>query len=102
VLSLAEALAALPGTANGIAAHLREQGIRGVRRAACRCPLTVYLTSLGFFRVSVGEIHIRAASDSASGDYVVTPGRIVEFTERFDSGEWPELVLVDAAEATDA
>jgi hypothetical protein len=93
VLSLEQALAALPGTADDIAAHLAAKGIRGAREDSCNCPMVVYLTSLDFDRVNVtlSRILARAQPGGALVD-VRTPWWIAEFVHRFDEGEWPELV----------
>lgn len=102
MLSLAEALAALTGTADDIAAHLTTLGRLGIPGDGCNCPITNYLTGLGFDRVYVGESAIcAAAGPGAPRVCVVTPARIAEFVVRFDAFEWLDLVLDDAAEATD-
>jgi len=97
VLSLAQALAALPDTADGIAAHLTAQGIRGRRGSACTCPFASYLTSLGLADPVVSVLGIGALID---GKHRRVPIRsaALEFVRRFDGGEWPELVLDDTAE----
>ena len=99
MLSLAEALAALPDTADDIAARLTAKGIRGVREASCNCPITNHLTGLGFHTVSVTLSRVIATrpGDRHPSD-VRMPWWIAEFVHRFDSGEWPELVLDDTAE----
>lgn len=103
MLSLAEALAALPDTADGIAAHLTAKGIRGVTEDSCNCPMTNYLTGLGFDSTEVGERWVIARSFPGDRiEKVATPNHIREFIFRFDTGEWPELVLDDAAEDDDA
>jgi hypothetical protein len=98
VLSLAEALAALPTTADDIAAHLHAKGIQGVPEDSCNCPITNHLTGLGFDWVSVTQTRVQGRSDTRGLDDVRTPWWIAEFVERFDNGEWPELVLDDTAE----
>ncbi len=95
-MNLAQALAELSDP-DGIAAHLLARGIRGRRGSACVCPLAAYLTSLGFGDPTVSVLGIGALID---GKHRRTPIRsaALEFIRRFDSGEWPELVLDDAAE----
>lgn len=102
VLTLAQALAALPLAADGIASHLIALGCRGVRDDCCCCPVTNYLTGLGFDRVQVGARWI-VARNSAAGrtEQAATPNHIRKFVYRFDAGDWPELVLNDAAEVAD-
>lgn len=89
--TLAEALAALPTTADGIATQLRNKGIQGVRTDSCNCPITNYLTSLGFGLVDVDPGLIEAEGGDGF-EVEVTPPGISEFIVRFDGGEWPELV----------
>lgn len=96
MLSLAEALAALPGTADDIAAHLHEQGVRGVPDIGECCPIANYLTGLGFDRVSVTLSRVQARPPDRHLDDVRTPWWIAEFVHRFDEGAWPELVVDDA------
>lgn len=104
VLSLAEALAELPDTADGIAAMLTEKGIRGERRRAACCPVANYLVGVGFEEASVGPTQIEVWSDDGDIDpdemEAVTPWWVTEFIIRFDGGEWPELVLNDTAVAS--
>lgn len=101
VLSLAEALAALPDTADGIAAHLLAKGIRGVPADSSCCVLANYLTGEGFTAASVGNFSIGACDDDGGSEDVDTPKPVAEFVRRFDAGEWPELALDDAADDAD-
>jgi len=95
VLSLEQALAELPGTAEGIATFLRERGIRGVPENPDCCPIANYLTGLGFERVDVEEGRIRVGN-GPDLQRVTTPRRIARFIYRFDHAlEWPELVEGD-------
>jgi hypothetical protein len=89
--SLEQALAALPDTPDGIAALLREQGIRGVRTDPCACPLAVYLTGLNIEAPSVTE---SVVSINGAEEWMFTPDHIEAFVRRFDGGAWPELVEV--------
>lgn len=99
MLSLAEALAALPETADGIAAHLTAKGVRGVPGDGCDCPISNYLTAYGFRRVWVTPAWMRAYPEPDVRQTVETPTRIADFVIRFDRGEFPELVL-DQNEST--
>ncbi len=102
MLSLAEALAALPDTADGIAAHLRAKGIRGVRENPDCCPIANYLSGTGgLYGPDVDPSRIDAFTDEGDAEQVCTPAHIAEFVRRFDDGEWPELVLDDAADDAD-
>lgn len=92
MLSLAEALAALPDTADGIAAHLTAKGIRGVPADSYCCPVANYLTGAGFWAASVGDIRIEVVDDDSGSEEAVTPKPVADFLRRFDSREWPELV----------
>lgn len=89
MLSLAEALAALPDTSDGIAAHLAAKGIRGVREMPGCCPVANYLTEAGFHLVEVNDDEVSADEERRCID---TPANIASFVRRFDDGEWPELV----------
>jgi len=90
VLSLTEALAALPGTADDIAAMLIEADCQGSRRDGRCCPMANYLSRLGF------EAFVQPDYVQADGVTPDTSQELREFVERFDEGEWPELVVDDA------
>lgn len=94
MLSLAQALAALPDTADGIAAHLAEKGIRGGRREAEHCPIANYLTGTGFHTASVSPLCVIAwvETDLGRAETADLPDRVNQFVSRFDAGEWPALV----------
>lgn len=92
MLSLAEALAALPDTADGIAARFAEQGIRGVPRDSYCCPVANYLTGKGFVAAAVGDIRIEAVDEDCGCEEAVTPKPVADFLKKFDSRAWPELV----------
>lgn len=93
MLSLDQALAELPDTADGIAAYLIEQECRGRRRNARCCPVANYLTGTGeFFDADVDPALIDALIEGDQEARVETPAHIAEFIKRFDDGEWPELV----------
>lgn len=88
-LSLSQALAALPEDPVAIAARLGAQGCRGIRENNECCPIANYLTGLGFVGAWVDPEQI-AVDDE---DYPVdTPPAVGEFVNRFDKGDWPELV----------
>jgi len=72
VLSLDQALAELPDTAEGIAALLAEQNARGKR-------CDVQIRDENGWRYESPE----------------TPSALRDFVERFDDGEWPELAVAD-------
>ena len=98
MLSLTEALAALPDTADAIAARLGAHGCRGARENAEYCPVANWLRTLGFTGQYVAPDYIVVDQEARS---VPTPGPVADFAERFDSGEWPELVLDDTADDAD-
>lgn len=87
MLSLEQALAALPGTADAIAAHLAALGIRGERKDGRCCPMANYLSRLGFEAPFVQPDYVEA-----SGETLTFPPELREFVDRIDDGEWPELV----------
>lgn len=101
MLSLAEALAELPDTADGIANHLIVEGIRGVREMPNCCPVANYLTRAGFHLVEVTADEVTADEVTADDGWrrIETPNGVASFVLRFDQGEWPELV--DEPEADD-
>jgi hypothetical protein len=91
---LEQALAQLPGTADGIAEQLHAGGIKGVRADDGCCPLAVYLTGLGFDTpsVDVGTISAWIDGDEPQYESEWTPSHVEDFIRRFDAGAWPELV----------
>jgi hypothetical protein len=93
VLTLAEVLAELPDTADGIAERMRALGIKGQVQDDFCCPIANFLTSRGFEDAMVGEEWIEVCEDSGSeqGD---TPPAVAEFVRRFDTLAWPDLVQV--------
>jgi hypothetical protein len=94
VLSLDQALAELPDTADGIAAYFIEQECRGKRRHASCCPVANYLTGIGYDDATVSRFDINVWTDDSDIDEMeaATPEQVAEFVERFDQGEWPELI----------
>jgi hypothetical protein len=94
VLSLEQALAALPDTPDGIAAHLAERGIRGRRFSAQRCPIAAYVRAeTGGFNVTAGRTRISATSRLGVAQ-AGTPLPVRHFMRRFDQGYYPELAEV--------
>lgn len=94
MLSLEQALAELPDTADGIAAYFIEQECRGKQRFATCCPVANYLTGIGYDEATVSkfEINVWIDDDEAGELEADTPDAIADFIQRFDQGEWPELV----------
>jgi len=92
-LTLAQVLAELPDTADGIADRMRALGIKGKRGRSCCCPLANYLVSEGFDQAIVGESWIEVLYDSGSVE-CDTPPVIAEFIDRFDAGVYLDLVEV--------
>lgn len=92
-LSLEQALAELPDTADGIAAYLTEQDCRGKRENGNCCPLANYLARNSQFRDPfVDTSYVRARLDGDRwGHMVDTPEHIREFVLGFDRGKWPDL-----------
>jgi len=93
-MTLAQALAALPDTADGIAAHLAAADIQGRPGSACHCPIATYLTRHGFGAVHVDEIRIWVG-EGACQRRMNTPPAVAAFMRQFDRGEWPALVVAD-------
>lgn len=96
MLSLAEALAALPDTAAGIAEMLIEADCQGAQRDGRCCPMANYLSRLGFTDAFVQPDYVQAGASMPD-----TSPELREFVERFDDDEWPELVLDDTADDAD-
>lgn len=99
MLTLEQALAALPDTADRIAARFAADGIKGTRKDDGCCPVAVYLTSVGLASPEVTENVIAVGGDDEDL-FEFTPEHVVEFIQRFDNGAWPELV--SDPEAADA
>lgn len=97
MLSLDQALAELPDTAEGIAAFLGEKESRGKRCDGWQCPMASYLTSLGFPDPFVQPDFVQVKNEDGWGyQEPPTPIALRDFIERFDDGEWPELAVTDA------
>lgn len=90
MLSLEEALAQLPDTADGIAAYLIERGLRGERDDGCKCPVANYLRAAGLPDplVDPDDAYISGVDEA---ERVKLPVHVREFVNRFDDGAWPEL-----------
>jgi hypothetical protein len=91
-MNLTEALAALPGTASGIAKHFREAGIRGVPADAYCCAVANWLVAQGFTAATVGDHRIEVTDDDSGFEEADTPKPVAEFLRQFDSYAWPDLV----------
>ena len=92
MLTLEQALAELPDTADDIAVYLTQRGHRGRRGSPCRCPLAAYFcAACGTLDVIVGRDAIFVGSGGAVVD-ALTPEGVGKFMRRFDMGEWLELV----------
>jgi hypothetical protein len=86
----------LGGTSDSIAATLKEKGIKGKRGSSCNCPIANYLRKQGFVGVSVSRWEIDAAVGEWGVDALTvtthTSNPIHFFINRFDDGNYPELV----------
>lgn len=78
---------ALDDLGDDVAGRLIELGIKGKKHQRFNCPIANYLKRLGFNGVEVGISEI---------DYCRAPHRtpvnVQHFIEKFDGGEYPELV----------
>lgn len=102
MLTLEQALAALPDTANEIAVHLYGLGVRGVREDDCACPIAMYLKGLGFERVKVDRFQIEVWS-TEHGDEDATPSKgVADFIRRFDYHAEYSTLDIDYAGPADA
>lgn len=96
-LSLEQALAELPDTADGIAAYLTEQECRGKREDGDYCPIANYLRGIGFRDPHVGLA--LAFEGVHEAETVHLPDGARRFVARFDEGEWPELDIDNPEES---
>lgn len=100
MISLEQALSELPDTADEIARMLIEADCQGRMRNGKCCPMANYLTRLGFVEPFVQPDYVQV-----NGAMPPTSSALEDFVERFDEGEWPELVSdreADEREDTDA
>jgi hypothetical protein len=96
-MTLEQALAELPDTADGIAAYFIAQDCRGRRKDSLRCPIAKYLDGTGeFHRPEVTESAISYEVGEHDQHMVLTPDHMTEFITRFDKGEWPDLDIDQA------
>ncbi|GIF08712.1 hypothetical protein [Actinoplanes siamensis] len=97
-LTLDQALAELPDTADGIAAYLIEQECRGKPRRTDCCPIANYLRGTGEFSdIDVDPEMVTVWDDDDRWEQgrqqeIQTPEHVASFIRRFDGGAWPELV----------
>jgi hypothetical protein len=87
-----EALAALPPTADEVAALFEGLGIKGERSQACSCPLAVYLSAEFPAADDVTvfhDVHVREHGRMVAS--VDNLPHLYEFAQRFDRGEFPAL-----------
>lgn len=101
MLSLAEALAAMPDTADGIADRLAELGIRGARKDDFCCPIANYLKrTANVVDPAVDAGFVEGLVENGEEVVCGTSEAVADFVLRFDLGAWPELV--DEPEDDDA
>src|ERR1041384_7287885 len=88
-----DALAQLGGTAEQYAAELARLGVTGARENCYRCPVANYLTvQLGLRDVQVDPEEIEVYLPGPDTEPFDTPKPVSEFVERFDAGEFDELL----------
>lgn len=93
MLSLAEALAALPDTADGIARFLDEQGITGRPKHNFCCPVANYLKrTANVVDPAVDAGFVEGFAENGEEVVCGTSEAVADFVLRFDLGAWPELV----------
>jgi hypothetical protein len=96
----AEVLACLAGlgaTATDVASALRSGGHVGTRVSGDRCPVARFLASRGARRPLVDGFCARDFDDLIGRNETSAqlPVAVAEFVDRFDSGEFNDLVEVD-------
>ena len=88
MLTLYEALAQLPDTADGIADRMRALDIKGCQDMGGHCPLARWLEREGF-----EEAIVERRNATAKGYFwVEMPQAAREFVDRFDDGVYLDLV----------
>lgn len=95
-LTLDQALAELPDTADGIADRMRALGIKGFCGDAYNCPVANWLLrpGSGFAGASVGDVRIEVCDADSGFEDEPTPPAVAEFVRRFDAGVYLDLVEV--------
>lgn len=92
-LTLAQALAELPDTADGIAAFLADLKCTGKRNRTDCCPIANYLKQAGVASdLDVDPLIVTVWPHNEDTVDVRTPEHVAEFMRRFDGWAWPELV----------
>lgn len=93
MLTLEQALAELPDTADGIADKMRALGIKGTQEHGDSCPLANWLKSRGFAIPWFGSLWV-TVWDGIEHRECDTPDGASEFVRRFDAGVYLDLVEV--------
>lgn len=78
-------------TADDIAAHLRDEGITGVRGNRFICGFARFLNKVTNRRVSVTLKVVYVLDGPAASTQFALPPSLREFVQRFDQGEWAHL-----------
>lgn len=93
--SVADEIAKLEalGTAEHIRLHLNEAGVTGraVRTRANACAVAVYLRDITGEDIYVALSHVRAGQAFDNPPLVTNPWVVMDFINRFDAGNYPEL-----------
>jgi hypothetical protein len=97
-LTLDQALAELPDTADGIADRMRALDIKGRRQDDFCCPIANWLIGKGFEDPMVGEEWCEALDDDPT--QTDTPPAVAEFVRRFDAGVYLDLVETETSGVT--
>jgi hypothetical protein len=79
------------GTPDAIAWELEAQGIKGKRRRSQFCAIAVYLGN-DHERTAWDGVGVCSESIHNGGALIPVPPTVGEFIDRFDSGQYPNLV----------
>lgn len=86
-------LESLGGTSQEIATQLESDGIKGTKRNASSCPISIALTrSLGGHYYIGNLTGCRRSADTSTTFKI--PNAIMTFIHEFDSGAFPQLITV--------
>jgi hypothetical protein len=91
---VANLLADLGDTPDGIAFRLAEAQVTGLPGSACSCAIAVYLQRAepGLTGIEVDRTSIDFLAEDATGTRVTTPAPVAEFIDGFDAGRYGHLI----------
>lgn len=90
-----EALDKLGSTADKIAKNLLALKIKGRPVQASYCPIAIYLKKCGFVGAGISQNGIDFYDGDKLAAPLATPKPVANFITKFDSGNYPDLILKD-------